>query len=340
MTVAVGVIGCGYWGPNIIRNLSENPRAAVAAIADVRTDRLETVGRRCPGATTTTRAEDVIGNPAIDAVAIATPVSTHFELAEAALRSGQHVLVTKPMTSTVSEADTLIALAAERGLTLLVDHTFVYTGAVRRIRELLEEGALGELFYIDSVRINLGLFQHDVNVIWDLAAHDFAILHHLLGQAPNAIHAIGSCHSASGLEDVAYVHLRYDDTLSAHAHVNWLSPVKIRRTVIGGSERMLVWDDLAADEKLRIYDRGITLSEPSSDEDVYRQIVSYRAGDAWIPTLERHEALGLEIDHFLDCIEGTAVPLTDGEAGRHVVRLLEATSASLAQGHTVEVAAA
>jgi predicted dehydrogenase len=325
--VTIGVVGCGYWGPNVARNVAENPRAAVAAIADTRPERLEAVRRRFPGAILTTEAGDVIDDPAVEAVAVTTPVSTHFTLAKAALEAGKHVLVAKPMTATVAEADALIALARERERVLLVDHTFVYTGAVRRIGQFLEEGELGDLHYIDSVRINLGLFQHDVNVIWDLATHDFAILDHLLGVSPLTVRAIGAAHSSSGVEDVAYVHLEYDDNLIAHIHVSWLSPVKVRQTLIGGSQRMLVWNDLAADEKLRIYDRGVELVPAT--EEFYKSIVSYRTGDAWIPTLERHEALGMEVDHFVDCIRDGAEPLTDGTAGREVVRLLEATVTSL-----------
>jgi predicted dehydrogenase len=328
--VTVGVVGCGYWGPNVARNVAENPRAAVAAIADKRPERLEAVSRRFPGAILTTDPEAVIGDPAVEAVAVTTPVSSHFAIARDALDAGKHVFITKPMTTTVAEADALIALARERDRILLVDHTFVYTGAVRRIRRMLEEGELGELHYIDSVRINLGLFQHDVNVIWDLATHDFAILDHLLGISPLTVRAIGAAHSSSGLEDVAYVHLEYDDRLIAHVHVSWLSPVKIRQTLIGGSQRMLVWNDLAADEKLRVYDRGVELVPAT--EEFYESIVSYRTGDAWIPTLERHEALGLEIDHFVDCIRCGAEPLTGGAAGREVVRLLEATVKSLREG--------
>jgi predicted dehydrogenase len=327
----VGVIGCGYWGPNLVRNLSENVRTHVAAIADVRPDRLAAIAPRAHGARLTTDHREVIDDPAIDAVAITTPVSTHYELAMAALEAGKHVLVAKPITASTVEADALIAAAESADRVLLVDHTFVYTGAVRKMRELVDEGILGELYYFDSVRINLGLFQHDVNVIWDLAAHDFSILTHLLDREPVAIAAHGACHSGSGLADVAYVTIHYPGDLIAHCHLNWLSPVKIRQTLLGGSERMLVWDDLAADEKLRIYDRGFHMVDPS-DETYYKARVAYRVGDAWMPQVDRREALAVEIDHFADCIREGATPISGGASGRDVVRLLEATSASLAEG--------
>ena len=333
--LGLGVIGCGYWGPYYVRNALENSRMRLVAIADLRQERLDAIAARAPGARVTTSQEELLEDPAIEAVAIATPVSTHYALARQALEAGKHVILAKPMTATSREAMELIALAEERERVLLVDHTFVYTGAVRHIRRMLEDGALGDLYYVDSVRINLGLFQHDVNVIWDLAAHDFSILHHLLGRSPLAVSAIGASHAPDRLENIAYVHLEYENDLIAHLHVNWLSPVKIRRTVIGGSERMVVWDDLAADEKLRVYDRGITVAP--SEEDLHKTIVSYRTGDALIPALERHEALALEFDHFVDCVEGKAVPLTGGEAGLHVVELLEATTTALETRAAVEV---
>jgi predicted dehydrogenase len=330
-TLGLGVIGCGYWGPNLVRNFGESRRARVTAIADLRPERLAAMRGRAPEARTTTSHRELIEDPAVDAVAITTPVSTHFDLARQALEAGKHVLVAKPLTSTSAESEQLIALAAERNLVLMVDHTFVYTGAVAKIKQLLDDGSLGELLYVDSVRVNLGLFQHDVNVIWDLAAHDFSILAHLIDQPPLTVSATGASHSGSGLEDVAYVTLRYPNDLIAHCHLNWLSPVKIRQTLIGGSERMLVWNDLAADEKVKVYDKGITVGEPG-DPDYYAAAVSYRIGDAWIPQLARHEALALEADHFIDCILNGARPITGGEAGRDVVRLLEATSASLREG--------
>jgi len=335
----MGVIGCGYWGPNLARNISDSARARLAAIAEERPDRLEEVGRRFRHAELTTSAEAVIADPAIEAVAIATPVSTHHDLVSAALAAGKHVIVTKPMAATLAEADALVEQARAAGRVLLVDHTFVYTGAVRRMRRMLDEGLLGPLYYLDSVRVNLGLFQHDVNVVWDLAAHDISIFDHLLGTPPLRVTASGASHSPSGQEDVAYVHLEYAGDLIAHIHVNWLSPVKIRQTLVGGSQRMLVWNDLAADEKLRVYDRGI--EAPADEHERHRAAVAYRTGDAWIPTIERHEALALEIEHFVDCVRHGAQPLTGPEAGREVVRVLEAASASLrAGGRPVDLSSA
>jgi predicted dehydrogenase len=328
--LAVGVIGCGYWGPNLVRNFSENTRSRVAAVADRRSDRLEAIESRVPGAMLTDSYEELLGSEQIEAVAVTTPVSTHFEIARAALMAGKHVLVAKPLTASVPEADALIELAAENDRTLMVDHTFVYTGAVRQMRRMIEEGSLGELYYFDSVRVNLGLFQHDVNVIWDLAAHDFAILAYLFDVEPRSVAAIGACHSSYGMEDVAYVTIAYEDRLIAHCHVNWLSPVKIRQTLLGGSERMLVWDDVNVDEKLKVYDRGIEIPpEGEHDPRYYEIAVKYRIGDCWIPTLESHEALALEVDHFIDCIRSGETPITGGEVGRRVVGMLEASSLSL-----------
>ena len=329
--ISVAVIGCGYWGPNLVRNLSDNGRTRVAAIADVRPDRLAAIAPRAHGARLATDYREVIDDPAIEAVAITTPVSTHYDLAMAALEAGKHVLVAKPIAASTVEAEALIAAAESADRVLLVDHTFVYTGAVRRMREFVDQGLFGDLYYFDSVRVNLGLFQHDVNVIWDLAAHDFSILTHLLDREPEAIAAHGACHSGNGLADVAYVTIHYAGNLIAHCHLNWLSPVKIRQTLLGGSERMLVWDDLAADEKLRVYDRGFQMVEPS-EETYYKARVDYRIGDAWIPQVDRREALAVEIDHFADCIREGASPITGAGNGRDVVRLLEATSASLADG--------
>lgn len=327
--LGVGVIGCGYWGPNIIRNLAGNPRALVRGISDLDEERLGRAGRGAPQARLTTNFEELLADPEIEAVAIATPVSSHYRLGRRALEAGKHVLMTKPLAASVEECESLIDLAKAHDRVLLVDHTFVYTGAVRKMRQLVEEGVLGDIYYFDSVRVNLGLFQHDVNVIWDLAAHDFSIIANLFDKEPLRVSAIGACHSGSGLEDVAYVTLEFPNNFIAHCHINWLSPVKIRQTLIGGSEKMLVWNDLVADEKLRIYDRGITME---NGEGIYQSLVGYRTGDVWTPQLERHEALSLEVEHFLDCIEKGAEPITGGQAGARVVRLLEATTASLAQG--------
>jgi predicted dehydrogenase len=335
--LGVGVIGAGYWGPNLVRNFSESERAVVRAVSDQREERLAFIGKRAPGARLARDAAEVFEAPDVDAIAITTPVSTHYELARAALDAGKHVLVAKPLAATTAEADALIALAAERDRVLMVDHTFVYTGAVRKMAELISTGQVGELFYYDSVRVNLGLFQHDVDVIWDLAAHDLSIVAHLLPGEPRAVSAVGASHSGNGFADVAYVTLEYENDLIAHCHVNWLSPVKIRQTLLGGSERMLVWNDLDPDEKVKVYDRGINLDR-AGGERLYKKLVDYRIGDVWTPQLDRREALAVEVDHFVDCVEGRAEPITGGAAGRQVVRLLEAASASLRErGRAVDV---
>ena len=334
--IGVGVIGYGYWGPNLVRNFSECPGAAVRAVCDTRDERLAQVRRRYPGVATTTVPADLLSDPSIDAVVIATPVRHHFELALAALRAGKHVLVEKPLTASSDEASRLIDESARRRLVLMVDHTFVFTGAVRKMRELAEAGELGELYYYDSVRINLGLFQHDVNVLWDLAVHDLAIMDYVIGDRPAAVSATGFAHVAGEPENIAYMTMFFDGPLMAHVHANWLSPVKIRRTLLGGSRRMLTFDDLEASEKVKVYDRGISLN-PSPD-NVYQMLVGYRTGDMWAPQLEIAEALHVEAAHFVDCIARGATPITDGEAGLRVVRLLESATESMTRrGAPVDV---
>jgi predicted dehydrogenase len=334
--IRVGVIGCGYWGPNLLRNFAEAPGCQLAAASDRIAARLDPVKRRYPGIAVSVDPAALIEDPAIDAVAIATPVSTHYELALRALRAGKHVLVEKPLAATTPQARELVEEADRRGLVLLVDHTFIYTGAVRRIRELVQSGELGELYYYDSVRINLGLFQHDVNVVWDLAAHDLAILDYVLPVRPRAIAATGMSHVPGGLEDVAYLTLHFDDSMLGHLHVNWLSPVKIRRTVIGGSRRMVVYDALEPSEKIRIYDRGITVEDAS--EHAYELQIGYRTGDMWAPQLDLTEALASVAADFLACIDAGTRPQTDGEAGWRVVSMLEAASRSMAEGgRSVEI---
>jgi predicted dehydrogenase len=287
----------------------------------------------------TTTPADVWNDPAVDAVVIATPVQFHFELALAALRAGKHVLVEKPMTSTSEQAARLIEEAAARRLVLMVDHTFVYTGAVRKMRELAEAGELGDIYYYDSVRINLGLFQHDVNVLWDLAVHDLSIMDYVLRRQPAAVSATGLAHVPGRPENIAYMTMFFDGSLIAHVHVNWLSPVKVRRTLLGGSRRMVVFDDLEASEKIKVYDRGISLNP--SPENVYQMLIGYRAGDMWAPQLAVTEALSAEAAHFVACVRDGAVPTTDGEAGMHVVRLLEAATESMAhQGRPVPLGSA
>jgi len=327
--IGIGVIGYGYWGPNLVRNFAEQPAARIAAVCDLHAERLALVERRCPGAHLTTNAADLIADPSVDAVVIATPVDQHFDLAMAALAAGKHVLVEKPIASTSDQASRLIDAAARRGLVLMVDHTFVYAGAVEKMRELTAAGELGEIYYYDSVRINLGLFQHDVNVLWDLAVHDLSIMDYVLQRQPTAVSATGLAHVPGRPENIAYMTVFFEGRLLGHVHVNWLAPVKVRRTLLGGSRRMVLFDDLEASEKIKVYDRGISLDP--TPESVYQMLVGYRTGDMWAPKLEVAEALSVEAAHFLDCIGRSGRPRTDGEAGLRVVRLLEAATTSLAQ---------
>ena len=336
--IGVGIIGLGYWGPNLLRNVADLPGARLVCASDLQPDRLAVTAARYPGIRTTRDAADLIQDPAVDAVAIATPVSTHFDLAMAALEAGKHVLVEKPLSSSCEEGRRLIEEAERRRLVLMVDHTFVYTGAVRKIAALVSSGELGELYYYDSVRVNLGLFQHDVNVIWDLAVHDLSIMDHVLPLKPRAVSATGMSHVAGGHENIAYLTLFFENNFIAHIHVNWLAPVKVRRTLIGGSQRMIVYDDLEPSEKIKVYDRGITVN--SHPENVYEMLVGYRSGDMWAPRLEPAEALKTEITHFLDCIERGARPITDGVSGLRVLELVEAASESMAsRGRLVELGA-
>jgi len=334
--IGIGVIGYGYWGPNLVRNFAECSGAAVRSVCDARPARLAQVALRYPGVKTTTAPSELIGDPHVDAVVIATPVEHHFDLALSALRAGKHVLIEKPMASTSSQASRLIEEAKARNLIVMVGHTFVYTGAVRKMRELSFSGNLGDIYYYDSVRINLGLFQHDVNVLWDLAVHDLAIMDYVLKQRPVAVSATGLAHLPGEPENIAYMTMFFDGSLIAHVHVNWLSPVKVRRTLLGGSRRMVVFDDLEASEKIKVYDRGVSVNP--GPENVHQMLIGYRTGDMWAPQLAMAEALSVEAAHFVECIETTATPVSDGETGLRVVRLLEAATESMAQqGRLVEL---
>jgi predicted dehydrogenase len=334
--VRVGVIGYGYWGPNLVRNLAELPGFDVAVVSDRRPQRLAQVRLRHPLVKTTPDCNEIFASPDIDAVVIVTPVSTHFDLAMEALRAGKHVLVTKPLASTSAQGALMIDTAAEMNRVLMVDHTFIYTGAVRRIKDLINGGRLGQLYYYDSVRVNLGLFQHDVNVLWDLAVHDLAIMDYLLGKQPHAVAATGAGHVPGQPVDVAYLTCFFDNNLLTHHHVNWLAPVKIRRTLIGGDRQMIVYDDLEPSEKVKVYDKGITIG--ADQEELYQSLVGYRTGDMWAPQVSLTEGLHVEAQHFLDCIRRGARPMTDGEAGLRVLRILEAATESLAQrGRPVEL---
>jgi predicted dehydrogenase len=333
MSITVGVIGCGYWGPNLIRNFAENQSAELLWICDADTRRLEKIARRYPSARSTTDWRELIRDARLDAIVVATPVATHYQFARAALEAGKHVLVEKPFTASGREAERLIALAERQRLALMVDHTFVYTGAVRRIKEMVAAGEIGDLLYFDSVRINLGLFQHDVNVVWDLAPHDLSIMDFIVEERPVALMATGSCHIQPGIENIAYVQLRFDDTLIANFHFNWLSPVKIRRTLIAGSRRMIVYDDIEPTEKVRVYDSGVDRNAIGEDlEETYKTLVSYRTGDVWVPKLDSTEALHYVCAEFLDSIKHARPSPSDGAAGLRVVRLLEAAQTSINEG--------
>ncbi|HSL56022.1 MAG TPA: Gfo/Idh/MocA family oxidoreductase [Pyrinomonadaceae bacterium] len=334
--IKVGVIGYGYWGPNLVRNFITAPGSAVTRVCDLRKERLSSLGKLYPGLKTCSDSSDLINDPQIDAVVIATPVSTHFELAMAALKAGKHVLVEKPLAARSDQARKLVDEAAARNLVLLVDHTFVYTDAVRKIRDLIASGQLGEIYYYDAVRVNLGLFQHDVSVIWDLAIHDLSIIDHVMPSKPVAVSATGISHVPGQPENVAYITLFFSSAQIAHVHVNWLTPVKVRHTLIGGSEKMILYDDLEPSEKLKVYDKGINVTPGL--EDVYKMLVSYRLGDMWAPQLDNTEALQTEALHFIDCIEHNKQPETDGPAGLRMVNLIEAAETSLRdRGRLVEL---
>jgi predicted dehydrogenase len=322
----IGVIGYGYWGPNIVRNFSSVDGARVVAVSDLRDDSLKKVEKAHQGVRTTKSADELILATDIDAVAIVTPVFTHFDLAKKALEAGKHVFVEKPFTYTVAQAEELINLAEKKNLKIMVDHTFLFTGSVRKMKQLVDDGTLGEIYYYDSMRVNLGLFQHDVNVIWDLAPHDLAIMLYVLGQKPKAVVATGSAHVKPGMEDMAYLTFYFDDNVIAHINVNWLSPVKVRTTLVGGQKKMLVWNDIEPDEKIKIYDKGV---EVKNSTGVYNLLVSYRSGDMWAPKVDQIEALKLEAQYFVECCGNGAKPINDGAAGLEVVRMLEGSIRSL-----------
>lgn len=334
--IKVGVIGYGYWGPNLVRNFMEAPGSTVVAVCDLRGERLVQLKTRYPTIQISSDCQSLFQNQDLDAIVIATPVSSHFELAMGALKAGKHVLVEKPLAANSDQASRLIDEAARRKKVLMVDHTFVYTSAVRKIRELITANALGDIYYYDAVRVNLGLFQHDVNVIWDLAIHDLSVMDYVLPTKATAVSATGISHIPGQPENVAYITLFFDEPQIAHVHVNWLTPVKVRHTLIGGSEKMILYDDLEPSEKVKVYDKGITVSQ--SPEAVYEMLVSYRSGDMWAPRLDSTEALQIEAQHFVDCIENNKKPDTDGTDGLRLVRIVEAAEKSLrARGQLVEI---
>jgi predicted dehydrogenase len=332
--IRIGVIGYGYWGPNIVRNLHSLEGCHVAAVCDRSPAALTRVRQAYPDVATTTEASELLTSPKIDAIAVVTPVWTHFELAKAALENGKHVFVEKPFTATIPQAEELIELGIRNNLRIMVDHTFLFSGAVRKIRQLVDEGVLGGLYYYDSTRVNLGLFQHDVSVIWDLAPHDLSIMDFLIQEKPEAVIATGETH-LNGVVDVAFITIYFPGNTIAHVNVNWLSPVKVRTTLIGGRKKMVVWNDLEPDEKIKVYDKG---AQVTNVDGRYELLVSYRSGDMWAPRVEQAEALKVELNYFIECVTKGETPLNDGVAGARVVKILEAADQSLkARGRAVEL---
>lgn len=324
--IKIAVAGYGYWGPNLVRNIQESGKASVVTCCDMNTDRLKQVSSKYPSIRTTTNYDDVLNDPSVNAVVIATPVATHYEFARKAMEHGKHVLLEKPATSSTAEAEKLVELAEKHSLTYMIDHTFIYTGAVRKMKEVVDQGELGDIYYLDSVRINLGLFQRDVNVLWDLAPHDIAILEHLVKERPVSVCATGACHVGNGHENVAYLTVYFNSGMIAHFHNNWLSPVKVRTMLVGGSKKTIHYDDMEVSEKIKIYDRGVNID---TTEGVHDARVSYRLGDMWAPRLDQTEALRLMAGEFIDCIQTGRRCITDGTSGLNVVRILEASEMSI-----------
>lgn len=332
----VAIVGCGYWGQNLVRNFSELDEVELAAVSDFDLNALARTKRRHPAVSLKHNYKDVISDPRIDAVVIATPVSTHYPFARQALLAGKHVLVEKPLATSTEHVLDLIDLAEGRNRVLMVDHTFLYTAAVRRMRSLIDAGEVGDLLYFDSVRISLGLVQSDINVIWDLAPHDFAIMDYLCDSKPVAISATGMKHLNCPFENIAYVTAHFEGCMIAHFHVNWLAPVKVRRTMVGGSKKMIVYDDMVASEKVRVYDSGVNFTD--DPQEIYQRLVGYRTGDMWAPKLDTTEALRVGSKHFVECIETGAMPVTDGRLGLRVVEVIEAATASMrGRGETVHI---
>ena len=322
--IRLGVIGYGYWGPNIVRNFNTVEGSRVRSVCDLNLDMVKRAQKAYPDMEVTSDLSAVISSPQIDAVAVVTPVHTHFDIAQKALLNGKHIFVEKPFTATAAQAEELIELAEKKHLKIMVDHTFLYTGAVRKIKNLVDDGILGDLLYFDSMRVNLGLFQHDVNVVWDLAPHDLSIMDYLLKSKPTGVVATGQAHF-NALEDIAYITV-YFPKMIAHINVNWLSPVKVRTTLIGGQKKMLLWNDIEPDNKINVYDKGVDVR---THQGVYDLLVSYRSGDMWAPKVEQVEALKLETECFIESIQNGKTPINDGHAGLRVVRMLEAANVSL-----------
>src|SRR3989442_298050 len=331
-SIRVGVIGCGYWGPNLVRNFARCPYSEVEAVCDTRYERAMRVGAEYRIPMVTDHPAEMFASPDVDLIVVATPSFSHFPLAKAAIAAGKHVLVMKPLTTRSDHAEELCALAERQGVLLAVDHTFVFTGAVRGMKQLIEAGEIGDLYYFDSVRINLGLIQTDVNVVWDLAPHDVSIMDYLIAQEPVSVAATGASHGGSPTENIAYLTVRYDGSLIGHVHVNWLAPAKVRRTIVGGSKKMMIYDDMEPSEKLKIYDKGFSVAQQPSPENEYQMLISYRSGDMHAPQLDTREALAIEADNILQAIAGKSSLVVDGRAGWRGVRMLEAAQPSIEQG--------
>ena len=327
--ISMGVIGYGYWGPNIVRNFQSLELGIVKTVSDLNPKVLAKAQKAYPSINVTADFREILRSPGIDAVAVVTPVATHYPLVKEALENGKHVFVEKPFTDNVAHAEELVELAEKKKLKIMIDHTFLFTGAVKKTKELIDGGILGTIYYYDSMRVNLGLFQQDVNVVWDLAPHDLSIMKHLIAGKPQAVVATGECH-VNGKEDVAYITVYFDNSVIAHFNVNWLSPVKVRTTLIGGEKKMLVWNDLEPDEKIRIYDKGVTRKNGDGSH-IHELLVSYRMGDIWAPRIDQVEALRVEAQYFVDCLEKGEKPFNDGIAGLEIVRMLEAANESLSK---------
>ncbi len=323
----VGVVGCGYWGPNLVRNFSTLRDSEVVACADLDEKRLAHMKMLYPRVKTTRDYGDLVSSREVDAIVVATPPSTHVEIALKALEAGKHVFVEKPLATSGADCEKLIASAKKNGVILMVGHTFLYTAAVNKIKDLVKSGELGDIFYINTTRVNLGIFQDDINVLWDLAPHDVSILNYILGSAPEAVAAQGHSYIRQKIEDVAFLYLKYPGSIMAHVHVSWLNPNKIRKTTVVGSKKMLVYDDVSSLEKIRIYDKGVTVL-PHYDTFGEFQL-SYRFGDIFIPKLDDSEPLKVACQHFIDCIETKVEPKSSGRHGLDVVKVIEAANTSL-----------
>lgn len=323
--VRVAAVGCGYWGPNVIRNLDAVQGFDLRWVCDTDPERLRPVAARYPSARSTLDLEDLFGDPSVDAVYLATPVSTHYDLARRALLEGKHVLIEKPLATTVERAEELARIAADRHLTLMVGHTFVFSPPVRKVRELIDSGLIGPIYYVETTRVNLGLFQKDVSVLWDLGPHDLSILIYWLGEVPRQVSARGRSYLGEALEDVAFLTLEFPSGILAQVQLSWLAPSKLRRTSIVGRQKMIVYDDLEPVEKVKIFDRGVD-RQPASFGEFQ---LTYRSGDILSPRLDTTEPLHLECQHFLDCIRSGRTPDASPQSGVDVVRVIQAAERSL-----------